>query len=48
MVFKCRWPSLFGPSHLLAIKMLSDKRESQASLMAQAFRHEVNVLSRCT
>lgn len=47
LVFKCRWASRFGPTGLLAIKMLRDPHGYDAHLMVDAFKYEADVLSRC-
>ncbi len=47
IVFKCRWPSRFGPRGMLAIKMLQEVHGFQSTSMIEAFQYEADVLSRC-
>ena len=44
LVFKCVWPSRFGPNALLAAKVMKDGFESDINVL-QSFSYEASVLA---
>ncbi len=44
LVFKCQWPSRFGPNALLAVKVLKDPYEADPSVY-ESFCYEAAVLA---